>query len=208
MRICADRGLCTRREGASNDQTAIAAYTEAIRLDPKYALAFAGRSQALSGYASECATGTAVREVFDKSKADARQALALAPELAQGHLALAAYFQRGSLDFAAASEAFERAMALAPGDAVVLGEGGRFAAQIGRFDVGIAAARRAVALDPLSARSRCVARADALYAAAGMRRRLPLTEKCSVSSLIQGGIRLSRACLLRARRLPECARFL
>jgi TolB-like protein/DNA-binding winged helix-turn-helix (wHTH) protein/Tfp pilus assembly protein PilF len=151
-------------QGASSNQSAIAAYTEAIRLDPNYALAFAGRSQALSGYAWEFATGMAVREFFDKSKADAQQALDLAPELAEGHLALGAYFQRGSHDFAAASEAFERAMALAPGNAVVLGEGGRFAAEIGRFDAGIAAARRAVALDPLSAQSRALL-GDALYAA-------------------------------------------
>ena len=33
--------------------TAIAAYTEAIRLDPNYALAFAGRSMALTNYAAE-----------------------------------------------------------------------------------------------------------------------------------------------------------
>jgi len=53
-------------------------------------------------------------------------------------------------------------MALAPGNAVVLGEGGRFAAQIGRFDAGVAATRRAVALDPLSAQSRALL-GEALY---------------------------------------------
>jgi len=149
-------------QGVSSNQTAIDAYTEAIRLDANYALAFAGRSQALSAYAWEFATGTAIREFWDKSQADARQALNLAPELPEGHLALASNFQRGSHDFARASEAFERAMALAPGNAVVLGEGGRFAAQIGRFDAGVAATRRAVALDPLSAQSRALL-GEALY---------------------------------------------
>jgi TolB-like protein/Flp pilus assembly protein TadD len=148
--------------GTSSYQDAIDAYTEAIHMDPSYALAFAGRSNAYSAYAGDFATGKMVREFLDKSQADARQALNLAPELAEGHLALASYFQRGTLDFARASESFERAMALAPGNAVVLGEGGRFAARIGRFDAGVAATRRAVVLDPLGAGSRALL-GEALY---------------------------------------------
>jgi TolB-like protein/DNA-binding winged helix-turn-helix (wHTH) protein/Tfp pilus assembly protein PilF len=133
-------------------QTAIASYTEAINLDRNYALAFAGRSVAYSGYASEYAKGAAIREGFDKAQADARQALALAPALAEGHLALARLLEAGALDFAQASEEYERAVALAPGNADVLRESGRFAAHIGHFDVGIAAVQRAVALDPLNPR--------------------------------------------------------
>jgi serine/threonine-protein kinase len=134
-------------------QTAIASYTEAINLDRNYALAFAGRSVAYSGYASEYAKGAAIREGFEKAQADARQALALAPDLAEGHLALARLLEAGSLDFTQASEAYERALALAPGNAEVLRESGRFAAHIGHFDAGIAAVQRAVALDPLNPRS-------------------------------------------------------
>jgi len=148
--------------GTSSYQGAIDAYTEAIHLDPNYALAFAGRSIAYSSYAGDFATGTIVRAFLDKSQADARQALNLAPDLAEGHLALASYLQRGTLDFESVGEAFERAMALAPGNAVVLGEGGRFAARIGRFDAGVAATRRAVALDPLGAGSRALL-GEALY---------------------------------------------
>jgi TolB-like protein len=77
------------RHEAKDIPTAIATYTEAIRLDPHYALAFAGRSIALSAYAEEAATAAAGREGFDKAQADARQALTLAPDLAQAHLALA-----------------------------------------------------------------------------------------------------------------------
>ena len=136
--------------GASSLQSAVTAYTEAIRLDPNYALAFAGRSRALTFYAGDFATGTAIREFFNKAQTDAREALKLAPELAEGHLALAYSFASGSLDFTHASEAFERAMALAPGNALILGEGGRFAVYMGRFDAGLAAARRTVTLDPLN----------------------------------------------------------
>jgi TolB-like protein/Tfp pilus assembly protein PilF len=141
-------------DSAQDLQTAIAAYTEAIALDPNYALAFAGRSVAYSGYASEYAKGAAIRAGFDKAQADARKAIALAPDLAEGHLALARLLEAGSLNFAQASEAYERALALAPGNAEVLRESGRFAVHIGHFDVGLAAVERAVALDPLNPRSR------------------------------------------------------
>ena len=140
-------------QGLSSYQSAIAAFTEAVRLDPNYALAFAGRSEAYANYAAALATGNTVRELFDKSQQDAHEAIKLAPGLAEGYLALARFLDTGALDYAGASEAYQRAMTLAPGNAQVLSEGGRFAATVGRFDAGLAAARRGVALDPLSPRS-------------------------------------------------------
>ena len=127
---------------------AIAAYTEAIHLDPHYALAFAARSSAHSGFGQEAVAG--IKEEFDKAQADARQAIALAPDLAQGHLALAKASETGTLDFTQANKEYERALALAPGNAQVLRESGSFAAQMGRFDAGLEATRRAVVLDPLA----------------------------------------------------------
>ena len=131
--------------------TAIAAYTEAIRLDPHYALAFAARSIAISTYAGyEETVLAAIREGFAKAQADARQALELAPELAEAQLALAAVAQFGTLDFRQASESYERALALAPGNAEVLRQSGYFAVSMGHFDTGLAALHRAVVLDPLA----------------------------------------------------------
>jgi TolB-like protein len=138
------------RHEAKDTQVAIAAYTEAIRLDPHYALAFADRSIALSAVAAQAATEAAMREGFDGAQADARQALALAPDLAQAHLASANVSELGTLDFTRASEAYERALALAPGNAEVLRRSGQFAALMGHFDAGVAATRRAVVLDPLA----------------------------------------------------------
>jgi len=71
---------------------AVAAYTDAIRLDPNYALAFAGRSIAYSNYAGESAPGTAIRESSDKALADAHQALAIAPEPAESLPGVGAVF--------------------------------------------------------------------------------------------------------------------
>jgi len=142
---------------------AIAAYTESIRLDPHYALAFAARSLALSIVAQQANTGAAVREALHEAQADARQALALAPELAQAHLALAVV-SSSSLDFTQASEEYQRALALGPGNAELLRNSGLFEAWMGHFDAGLAAARRAVVLDPLARDSHYLL-GRALYAA-------------------------------------------
>jgi TolB-like protein len=136
---------------ASDFQMVIAAYTDAISLDPGYALAFAARSIALSSVAEQFATGPAIRKGFDEALADAHKAIALAPELGEGHLALALLFE-ASFDFARADEEYGRAMDLAPGNPQVLRIYGRFATWMGR-DAGLAAARRVVVLDPLDPRS-------------------------------------------------------
>ncbi len=160
----ASKAFQTFGDPAKDLPAIIAAYTEAIRLDPKYALALAGRSLVLTDYAEEGSTATANREAFKEAEADARRAIALAPQLAQAHLALANVLEVGALDFAQANEEYERAVALAPGDPQVLRASSQLAAYMGHFDAAIAIARRAVKLDPLAVPSRA-ALGYALYAA-------------------------------------------
>ena len=148
----ASKAFRAERSGMDSS-AAIAGYTEAIRLDPNYALAYAGRSNALVGYAGEQASEVAVREGFKKAEADARKAVELAPDLAEAHLALGNVFSGEPLDFMRASEEYERAVGLAPGNAEVLRESGTFAAYMGHFNAGITAIRRSVVLDPLDRRS-------------------------------------------------------
>jgi TolB-like protein/tetratricopeptide (TPR) repeat protein len=131
---------------------AIAAYTEAIRLDPHYALSFAARSIALTTLAGEAETVAAAHEGYNKSLLDAREALALAPDLAQAHIALG-FVSENTLDFTQANGEYERALALAPGNAEVLRISGTFAAYMGHVDTAISAARRAIMLDPLARES-------------------------------------------------------
>jgi TolB-like protein/tetratricopeptide (TPR) repeat protein len=138
------------RDPLSDTSSAIAAYTQAIQLDPHYALAFAARSVALALYVQEGGTGSAGRaEGYQKAEADARRALALAPDLAQAHMALAHVLAFGKFDLAQATDEYERAVALAPGNAQVLRDSGDFTAYMGHFAASIAALRRAVVLDPL-----------------------------------------------------------
>ena len=129
------------RHNVDDVKTAISAYSEAIRLDPDYARAFAARAAALTVYGAASTAPEAV--------ADALKAISLAPELGEAHLALAdAYAQE--LDFSRANDEYERALALAPGNAQVLRSYGDFAVSMGNVAAGLAAARRAVELDPLN----------------------------------------------------------
>jgi len=145
----AARAQSTQHSGEST-QTAIAEYTEAIRLDSNYALAFAARSRAHAQYGMLFAKGAAIRVDFDDAEADARQAIALSPDLAEAYLALALVFAEGRHDFTEASRAYSRAQMLAPGNALVLRDFGRFAVLMGQAERGLAALRRALVLDPLN----------------------------------------------------------
>ena len=137
---------------ASDNEAVRAGYQEAVRLDPNFALAYAEWSIALGAYATLFAHGPVVGHYIRQARAAALKAVAFAPELAEGHLAWA-LVQQQSLDFSGASDEFQRAMTLAPGNARILRDYGAFAVQMGRTDAGIAAARRAAALDPLNENS-------------------------------------------------------
>jgi serine/threonine-protein kinase len=177
----ASRAYWTGKGGKQQVQTAIDLYTEAIRLDPSYALAFADRSNAFAYFAGNYVSGRDVRATYAKALADAREALGLAPGLAEGHLALARSLLEGSLDFSQASVEYERAVALAPGDARVLGNYGAFAAQMGRSAEGLDAARRAVMLDPLNPMTH-----DSLGSALHFARRYP-----EAAAALKDGLALS-----------------
>ena len=129
-------------------QEAIAAYTEAIKLDDGYARAFAGRSRALLREAEEVAVG----DLIERAQRDARQAIVLAPDLADGHMALGTFFI-STLDIAHAHDEISRAAALAPGNGETLRIYGNFVSILGHGEEAIAAIRRAVVLDPLNVHS-------------------------------------------------------
>ena len=150
-----DAYLRGRRAGGSGGPAdylrAIAAFTDAIRLDPGYAGAFAGRAWVESLYASQGALPPVIREYFARAFADARHAIALAPELADGHSALGFCLANGALDLRGALAEFERARTLAPGDAEVVRIYAVSAIMVGRTEAGVADMRLAVRLDPLNA---------------------------------------------------------
>ena len=123
-------------------------YGEAIRLDPRYALAYANLSFAWRQLgATWLGGGAETNEAYAKARNAAQTALSLAPNLATAHEALGFVLLTPDLDFAAAEAEFRQAEKLAPADA-----GPKnalpFAAQ-GRLAEAENVARQALALDPL-----------------------------------------------------------
>lgn len=147
------RGRGIKEVSKETSLAEIAAYDEAIRLDPTYAKAYIGKANALGGYAGSYEPAATARTLVEKSHTIAEKAVQLAPDLAEAHLALASSYDDGLLDFAHGKTEYERAQALAPGDARVLGKYAEFLARLGHADEAIATAQHAVTLDPLNASS-------------------------------------------------------
>jgi TolB-like protein len=128
----------------------IQAYEDATRLDPEYAKAYAALATATSTYAGAYALVDKSRALQEKARRYAERAVALAPALADAHLALGEVLDSGLLEFSAAAIEFDRAKVLAPGDARVLSVTAFSLVRRGQIQEAIARARRAVILDPLS----------------------------------------------------------
>ena len=135
---------------ATEAQGAVDEFSQALRLDPDYALAYAGRSLVVSSTVIGLATRASdTRASSDRALADARKSIALAPDLPDGHLALAVAHE-SLLEFARAMEDYERALTLAPANARILRDYGVFAVLMGKSDSGLTMLRRAAVVDRLN----------------------------------------------------------
>jgi TolB-like protein/Tfp pilus assembly protein PilF len=131
----------------ANDRAALALFDRAIALDPNYALAYVGRSGAIGDLAIFSAKAVDRHELNTQALEAANRAVALAPELGDAHATLATTYAYSMLDFARAAPEIDRALTLAPGSARVQRTVADFSSLLGRFDMALRAARRAVSLD-------------------------------------------------------------
>jgi len=126
----------------------IGLYRKALDRDPAFALAWSGLSRA---YHAQAGRGwLPVVDGMEQARDAAQRALALAPDLPEGHIALAWVLADYDWNWKGAQSELARALALAPGDGDVHRACASLAMQLGRAEESIALARRAVALDPLS----------------------------------------------------------
>jgi serine/threonine-protein kinase len=123
-------------------------YQEAVKRDPRFALAFARLANAHIQTYWFGHDRTAARLALARAAADS--AATLAPELPEAHLALGYYHYRGFRDYDRAMERFETARRLRPATAEVHTAIAAVERRRGRWDAAIAAFTEALRYDPRS----------------------------------------------------------
>ena len=125
---------------------AILAYQEAIRLDPKFALAYSKQASAVIAQIS--ATGLPREAQLEKSRPLIDQAILLEPQSSEAFTALGTWYRRSG-DSEKAVQAYEQAMALGPNNAEALaGYASMVQLEMSSPDSAIELYRRAIELDP------------------------------------------------------------
>ena len=123
-------------------------FEQAIELDPKFALAFAGLSMAESWMYHSFDPTPARRE---KARLNADESLRLQPNLPEGHLALGFSYYYGDRDYERALTEFEIAKRDLPNEAQAYMAIGAIQRRQGKWAESIANLEKAAALDPKNA---------------------------------------------------------
>jgi TolB-like protein len=144
------------RHSEKSAREALAAYEQAVALDPGFALAWAGVAQTHLWLAAFSTEGG--QKSFDAHLAAARdataQALSIEPDLANGLLSRATIETNFDFNWNAAAQTVSKALALAPADPNILIAAGNLEIARGNTDRAIELFRKAVDLDPVNAQAR------------------------------------------------------
>jgi DNA-binding winged helix-turn-helix (wHTH) protein/TolB-like protein len=136
------------RRTAGDLRAAVGYFNEAIRIDPNYALAYAGLADAYSLLADY--NGAPPDEAYPRAKEAAMKALELDVNLAEAHTSLAYVKMSYDRDWPAAEDGYRRAIALNPNYASAHQWYAEYLTAMGRFDEALAETGRAKEIDPLS----------------------------------------------------------
>jgi non-specific serine/threonine protein kinase len=134
---------------AEGGAKAIEYFQQAIELDPAYALAYSGLSDAYSITFFNDLT-LSQSESAAKSRAPALKAIELDPSLAEAHASMGNVLAIFDLDFKGAEAEFRQALAANPGYATNLQWYAEVLGSVGRYDEALAMIRRAHEADPFS----------------------------------------------------------
>jgi TolB-like protein/Tfp pilus assembly protein PilF len=130
---------------------AVGYYTQAIALDPRYALAWIGIAGTWTNLGSGYLEGAPAQEAYAKAREAIDRALALSPDLATAHGARGYLLLIADLDWHGAEAEYRRALALAPNDGQVKFNYGMLLATFGDVDHAIELTRQVLATEPLRA---------------------------------------------------------
>jgi TolB-like protein/Flp pilus assembly protein TadD len=123
-------------------------FEQAIKLDPKFAAAFAGLSMVQSWIYHESEPTPTRRQ---KARLNAEESLRLQPDLPEGHLALGFSYYYGDRDYERALAEFEIAKRDLPNEAQAYMAIGAIQRRQGKWDESTANLEKAAALDPKNA---------------------------------------------------------
>jgi TolB-like protein/Tfp pilus assembly protein PilF len=135
------------------DREAKADYEIAIAADPNFALAHAALSRSLSSIAAQYAQASELKAIYAQAIGEAQRATAIAPTLAEGHLALGYALFSGRLDVRGARASYDKAYQYGRGNADIVLLCASYMARTRRFREGRDAIDWALALDPLNPRT-------------------------------------------------------
>jgi TolB-like protein/Flp pilus assembly protein TadD len=137
------------RPSDENLAKAIALFEQAVKVDPGFAPAYSGLSDAYlwTGFNEGVVTAT---EANSKAKAAAEKAIQLDDDSAEAHTSLAVCKIWCEFDWAGAEREFRRAFALNPNYAYAHDQFGAGLGFQGRLEEAVAEGKRATELDPLS----------------------------------------------------------
>ena len=144
------RDLFDSQRDEASDRGALDYFGQAIQLDPGYATARAARARTLAVVANQYAQAEERQRLYVEAVAEAREAIRLAPELADGHVALGYALFYGQLDAAAAAPHYATAERFGRGSPDVLGRFALFRARLRQFEPAEGAIAEAIQLDPLN----------------------------------------------------------
>ena len=151
------KALYNLSKDEATDREAKALFENAIAADADFALAHAALSRVLASLASVYAPAAEIKPTFAAAIAEGKKAVALAPKLAEGQVALGFATFAGTLDVKGAREPYDLAYRYGRGSADILLLYALYTVRTGRPGEARSAIQRAVALDPLNPRAHRVA---------------------------------------------------
>ena len=132
----------------ANAREAIKLYEQAVKTDPKFALAFLELSRAWVSLGYSEPDGITNKDLLPHAKAAALKAVALDQNMADAHLALAGIYYSIEYDWENAEREIKLALQLAPDNAWAHGSYASYLGSMGRFDEALAEANKADELKP------------------------------------------------------------
>ncbi len=130
-------------------RAAIAQLSEATRIDPMYAMAWAELSRVWTSLAATALSGDEARDAYSEARRTGDRALALDPDLAYAHIARGWLLENDRLDWAGATHEYKTAMRLAPELMQNRFSVGSMLALHGQLQEGVRLTREALASDPM-----------------------------------------------------------